>query len=261
MDDATQKLGTCLTCRHAEHEGYTCLNMASDNDCGCDKRPPKVDDATQKLDGADTAPALIRQALDALANDWNYSYGGDFAFAAAERLEGVLTRALEAAQRPPVSGDDTDLQARLDEAEEKLASLETGCMKLTREELIQRITAVGPARWKAGHWLSVQRAKWEAERPPVIPEVREEVIDALRAVTWPDGEPLFKIARVHMGRAADALLDRFSIPSQPVYDEEKIARWLYEEFSFAGDVVSPKGLAAALVTALRGGELNREEGK
>ena len=45
------------------------------------------------------------------------------------------------------------LRARLDEAEEKITFLEAGCMNLTRDELIQRITAVGPARWKAGvYW-------------------------------------------------------------------------------------------------------------
>jgi hypothetical protein len=30
--------GPCPFCRHAEHAGYRCLNMASDNECPCDLR-------------------------------------------------------------------------------------------------------------------------------------------------------------------------------------------------------------------------------
>lgn len=52
-----------------------------------------------------------------------------------------------------------NLKARLAEAEEKLAMLAAGCYNLTRDELIQRITAVGPARFKAGDWLSDHDAK------------------------------------------------------------------------------------------------------
>lgn len=63
-----------------------------------------------------------------------------------------------------------DLQARLDEAEEKIASLLAGCMKLDRDGLIQRITSIGPARWKAGIWLN--------ER---IDADRDERLAALRA--------------------------------------------------------------------------------
>lgn len=90
MDDATQKLGTCPTCRHAEHEGHICLNMASDYDCGCDKRPAKVaDDATQKLvDGLREADKLV----------W---YDG--APVENHAAHAAIVAALEAAQRPPVS--------------------------------------------------------------------------------------------------------------------------------------------------------------
>ena len=42
----------------------------------------------------------------------------------------------------------------LDEAEEKLAYLAAGCLKMTRDELIQKITEIGSARWKAGSWLA-----------------------------------------------------------------------------------------------------------
>jgi len=56
------------------------------------------------------------------------------------------------------------LRLRLDEAEEKIAFLGAGCLNLTREELIQRITAVGPERWKAGHWLNQRVDKAVVDR-------------------------------------------------------------------------------------------------
>lgn len=35
--------GSCPICLHQEHEGYRCLNMASDNDCSCDRRTEITD--------------------------------------------------------------------------------------------------------------------------------------------------------------------------------------------------------------------------
>lgn len=43
--------------------------------------------------------------------------------------------------------------ARLDEAEAKLAYLAAGCVRMSRDELIQKITEVGSARWSAEPWL------------------------------------------------------------------------------------------------------------
>jgi hypothetical protein len=60
---------------------------------------------------------------------------------------------------PPESLDgDTgaDLRERLDEAEEKIAYLTAGCMKLGLVDLVQKITEIGSARWKAGRWLDAQ---------------------------------------------------------------------------------------------------------
>ena len=31
--------GRCVRCRHAEHDGFACLNMQSDNDCACPSSP------------------------------------------------------------------------------------------------------------------------------------------------------------------------------------------------------------------------------
>jgi hypothetical protein len=46
------------------------------------------------------------------------------------------------------------VKACLDEAEEKLAYLSAGCLNMTRDELIRKITEVGSARWRYGQWLS-----------------------------------------------------------------------------------------------------------
>lgn len=55
--------------------------------------------------------------------------------------------------------------------------------------------------------------------------------------------------------------DALDAPSQPVYDEEKIARWLHNWARVTPGEPSEfiQNLAAALVAALRGGELTREE--
>ena len=39
------------------------------------------------------------------------------------------------------------------ELREKVAYLRAGCVNADRDELVQRITAVGSAEWKAGDWL------------------------------------------------------------------------------------------------------------
>lgn len=52
---------------------------------------------------------------------------------------------------------------------------------------------------------------------------------------------------------------RFSVPSQPVYDEEAIARWLRQAPGIDWLATTPQEIAAALAAALRGGELTREE--
>lgn len=56
-----------------------------------------------------------------------------------------------------VRGRIQPLVDRLDEAEEKIAFLSAGCVRMSRDELIAKITEVGPERWKAGVWISEQR--------------------------------------------------------------------------------------------------------
>lgn len=135
------------------------------------------------------------------------------------------------------------------------------------------------------------------QRPPVSPEVREalartvmgalgcEMQDDTCDCEYPCAHKPYSYCETHDLDAddgapcpkalviADALLARFSVPSQPVYDEEKIARWLAYVASDwthndCGDDDHPFGHtnwqawldeAAALVAALRGGELTREE--
>lgn len=101
---------------------------------------------------------------------------------------------------------------------------------------------------------------------PVSPEAREELVSILS-----DDECY---ERVHFGGtfedefrprlAADALLARFSFPSQPVYDEARAALLEWESFNaglIASGATQPREIRAlrALVAALRGGELTREE--
>lgn len=65
---------------------------------------------------------------------------------------------------------------RLDEAETKLAFLVSGSWLLTRDELLQRVTAVGPERTAAADWLST---RLHAERLPL-----QAQIDAVRALHY-----------------------------------------------------------------------------
>lgn len=111
-----------------------------------------------------------------------------------------------------------------------------------------------------------------AQRPPVSPEVREALSALAKDVfyaTRDEGGTMHQAA----DRLADALLARFSVPSQPVYDEEAIALWLASAFddvngekhdsdeSWMFWAEEAERTASALVAALRGGELTREEEK
>ena len=82
------------------------------------------------------------------------------------------------------------------------------------------------------------RALEAAQRPPVSPEVEDALVDAIEEA-WTDDDPEF--SRV----IARRILAWFSVPSQPVYDEEA-AMTAFDE-AFEEDI------------ALRGGELTREE--
>lgn len=55
------------------------------------------------------------------------------------------------------------LTALVDELSEKVASLAAGCVNASREELVQRITAIGPVEWRNGVWLSKQLAPLRTE--------------------------------------------------------------------------------------------------
>lgn len=124
-----------------------------------------------------------------------------------------------------------------------------------------------------------------AQRPPVSPEVREEMFRLLYDAS---GSQFMRSNERHsmVTEQRDAILARFSVPSQPVYDEEKIARLVEQQMRGAGLSDNPaefdssihswgcehpdrygpcgcfqemrNGLVAALVAALRNGELTRE---
>lgn len=115
-----------------------------------------------------------------------------------------------------------------------------------------------------------------AQRPPVSPEQREEiraVVDeqltkAGLNLNGPpysdDGETQWPVALQLRDCLTNAILARFSLPSQPVYDEEKIALWLMREFGVSNGTQawmefqgSASSLAATIVAALPG--LTKEE--
>jgi hypothetical protein len=103
---------------------------------------------------------------------------------------------------------------------------------------------------------------------PVSPEVREEVVEWFHVGFCGLGSSHDEDGTPHVCEGwADALLARFSFPSQPVYDEEKIVAWFdsvrervpYRFGGFQRIWLDDDALAAALVAALRGGDLTREE--
>lgn len=115
------------------------------------------------------------------------------------------------------------------------------------------------------------------QRSPVSPEEREEIravvgeqltkagLDLDGPPYSDDGETQWPVALELRDRLTDAILARWSVPSQPVYDEEKIARWLFarEQRKFPASSITWEDSnrahwrkeSAALVAALRGGEL------
>lgn len=74
--------------------------------------------------------------------------------------------------------------ARLDEAEAKLAYLAAGCVRLSRDELVQKITEVGSARWSAEPWL---QSRMQDAYQRGIESVTGDITALCNAVeAWPD---------------------------------------------------------------------------
>lgn len=116
-------------------------------------------------------------------------------------------------------------------------------------------------QWEDAERLDSLAAALEAaQRPPVSPERQDDMAEIV----------CVELNHRSGGRecetdyaVVDAILARFSFPSQPVYDEEAIARFtadaLRDDREGFGSCDLPRDFAAALVAALRGGELTREE--
>ena len=113
-----------------------------------------------------------------------------------------------------------------------------------------------------------------AQRPPVSPEVREELVAHIHARAEFDSDECdhgtYTGGALHgqpyrmCERKADALLARFSFPSQPVYDEARNALSEWESFNrglIASGATQPREIRAlrSLLAWLRSGELTREE--
>lgn len=195
---------------------------------------------------------------------------------------------LEAAQRLPVS---PEVREALAVAESALAFWNNGSGHHDAAWVSRMAYNMGDALQRAATALRLLARFSIPQRPTVSPKVREELAQTLMTALgcrmeddtceceypcshkpfavclthdWEDavgrGEPC-----PHAARMTDALLARFSVPSQPVYDEEKVAEW----FATFAVQTNPYGLsipidqaheaAAALVAALRDGELTVEE--
>jgi hypothetical protein len=89
---------------------------------------------------------------------------------------------------------------------------------------ISEVEASGVPYWDAVGLL--EAALEAAQRPPVSPEVREELVDLANDVIaeerdkWPSHLAIVK-SEVVAGFVVNAILARFSLPSQPSYDVEK----------------------------------------
>lgn len=188
------------------------------------------------------APATALQAADALEAERGHIQSLA-KWVGVDESEGSLgiacevSAALEAAQRPPVAEPDNHHNADV----------------------------AGHGDYEAGYEEGFHHGRsTPAQRPPATPEVREGMRDALREAHQYDHDfdPEWDYTEDD-DRYIDAILARFSFPSQPVYDEEKIARFmadaLRDDREGFGSCDFPRDFAAALVAALRGGELTREE--
>jgi len=133
-------------------------------------------------------------------------------------------------------------------------------------ELARDQQAAMDATIEAAIRYGAQRALEAAQRPPVSPEVREELATTKVPIIYPGGTRMVDLGYP----VADALLARFSFPSQPVYDEEAIAKWLCSQscarvdgscwrVGTSAERDEHRADAAALVAALQSGELTREE--
>lgn len=105
----------------------------------------------------------------------------------------------------------------------------------------------------------------QAQRPPVSPEVLAGVVGYPMSPDDVDEAQTDEYAKGYVGGFNDAFdnvmtaLARFSFPSQPVYDVEKVGDFIdtwYDRTAGPGETWVTSDLAAALVAALRAGELS-----
>jgi hypothetical protein len=301
MDDATQKLVDAIEngrewMQEEEWEaaypgdvrpGYAVIKNLVDSASAAleaAQRPPVMDEIEFRLSlikearaERDEARAAIENARRAPASAVD---GPSMTIDAKAAIQGVLEALahVPAAQRPPVSPE-----AREEMRNTLLGynpdSLTAGGREMYRPDIEarERETDAILARFSV------------PSRPEVGPEVREGMRDALREAHQYDYDfdPEWDYTEDD-DRYIDALLARFSVPSQPVYDEEAIARFLAlvddydgcferidewealpdwekqahpdeEPMSDREDAEWWLRRARALVAALRGGELTREE--
>lgn len=136
--------------------------------------------------GGDTETAdEVLARVRAAAQSWDQAAGRSRNTEASSRLLAAgaeLADAAEALARRSGSLSD-DERDELNELREKVASLRAGVLKADRDELVQRITAVGSAEWRNGHWLAEreQRAR-AAGRADATAENARQLDEARRLV-------------------------------------------------------------------------------
>jgi hypothetical protein len=114
----------------------------------------------------------------------------------------------------PASKEETSLReakAKLkrdayDEAEEKLAYLAAGRLRMTREQLIQKITQVGSSRWSLGSWMAArEKAAFERGR---VEQLRQSLEDTEATIAVFDSEEVEIIVKADGGHLITFALNK-----------------------------------------------------
>lgn len=94
---------------------------------------------------------------------------------------------------------------RTDEVMEKIAYLRAGCLNMSADELVQKITAVGSAEWKMGHYVN-----------PLLEKERERTLQAQRQKDRAE-DALIEVREVLLSGDIDSIRQALEILAK--YDE------------------------------------------
>lgn len=117
-------------------------------------------------------------------------------------------------ENDPESADPTRAQleaelqlerSRSDEVMEKITYLRAGCLNMSADELVQKITAVGSAEWKMGHYVN-----------PLLEKERERTLQAQRQKDRAE-DALIEVREVLLSGDIDSIRQALEILAK--YDE------------------------------------------